>query len=65
MVGKSVFLPLTGTLPMRFPRTLYLLPLTVFAILLTSLAHADYQAGLDAYLQGDYTTALKRMAAAC
>jgi TPR repeat protein len=44
---------------MRFPRTLYLIPLTVFAILLTSLAHADFQDGLDAYDRGDYTTALK------
>ena len=44
---------------MRFPRTLSLLPLTVFAILLTSLAHADFQAGQDAYERGDYATALK------
>ncbi len=36
---------------MRFPRTLYLLPLTVFAILLTSCTHTDSQAGLDAHDQ--------------
>lgn len=44
---------------MRFPRTLCLLSLTVFAILLTSLAHADFQDGVDAYEHGDYPTALK------
>ena len=43
---------------MRFPRPLSLLPLTVFAFLLTSLAHADFQAGKDAYDRGDYETAL-------
>jgi len=44
---------------MRLHRILYLLPLTVFAILLTSLAHADFQAGLDARDRGDYETAFK------
>jgi TPR repeat protein len=44
---------------MRCPRTLYLLSLTVFVLLLTSLAHADFQAGKDAYDQRDYETAFK------
>ncbi len=44
---------------MRFPRTFNLLPLTIFALFLTTLAHADFQDGGDAYLQGDYATALK------
>jgi TPR repeat protein len=44
---------------MRFPRTRYLLPLTILAILLTSLAHADFQDGVDAYDRKDYETALK------
>ena len=44
---------------MRVNRTLYLLPLTVFAFFLTSLAHADFQDGLDAYNRGDYETAFK------
>jgi TPR repeat protein len=44
---------------MRFPRTLSLLSLTVFALLLTTLAHADFQTGKDAYDRGDYETAFK------
>jgi len=44
---------------MRFPRTLSLLSLTVFAILLTSLAHADFTDGVSGYLRGDYETASK------
>ena len=36
---------------MRIPRTLYLLPLAVFAILLTSCTHTDSQAGMDAHDQ--------------
>jgi len=44
---------------MRLHRTLYLLPLTVFAILLTTLAHADFQDGLAAYDRDDYSTAFK------
>jgi TPR repeat protein len=44
---------------MHICRTLYLFPLTVFVFLLTPLAHADFQAGLDAYDRGDYTTAVK------
>jgi len=44
---------------MRVPRTLYLFPLTVFAFLLTTLAHADFQDGWDAYTRKDYSTALK------
>ena len=46
---------------MRLHRTLYLLPLTVFAILLTSLAHAAFQDGVDAYWRGDDETALKEL----
>jgi hypothetical protein len=59
MVNKRHSYPSAGTLTMRFSRTLYLLPLTVFAILLTSLAQADFQAGQDAYERADYSTALK------
>jgi len=44
---------------MRLPRTPHLLPLTVFALLLTTLAHADFQTGKDAYNRGDYVTTLK------
>ena len=44
---------------MHIYRTIYLLPLTVFALLLTTLAHADFQAGTDAYDRGDYETAFK------
>jgi len=43
---------------MRFPRTLNLLPLTVFALFLTTLAYADFQAGQNAYDRGDYELAL-------
>ena len=51
--------PLPWPLTMHVYRTFFLLPLTVFAILLTSLAHADFQDGKDAYGRGDYETALK------
>lgn len=44
---------------MRLHRPLYLLPLTVFVLFLTTLAHADFQDGLNAYERGDYETALK------
>jgi TPR repeat protein len=44
---------------MRFPRTLSLLPLAVFSLLLTPQAHADFQDGKDAYDRSDYETALK------
>jgi hypothetical protein len=44
---------------MRFPRTRYLFPLIVFTLFLTTLAHADFQAGKDAYDRGDYATAFK------
>jgi TPR repeat protein len=44
---------------MRRHRTLSLLPFTVFALLLTTLAHADFQAGKDAFDRHDYATALK------
>ena len=44
---------------MRFPRTLSLPSLTVFVLILTTLAHADFQAGLDAYDRKDYETAFK------
>ena len=43
---------------MPLHRTLYLLPITVFALILTTLAHADFQEGVDAYKRGDYETAL-------
>jgi len=59
MVSQQSLLIITWALTMRRHRTLPLLPLTVFVILLTSLAHADLQAGKDAYDQGDYSTALK------
>jgi ankyrin repeat protein len=44
---------------MRFPLTLSLIPLAVFALFLTTLAHADFQAGKDAYYRGDYEMAFK------
>ena len=44
---------------MRVPRIRYLLPLTVFAFLLTTQAHADSQDELKAYMRGVYATALK------
>jgi len=44
---------------MRLPRTLT--PIVFILCLLSwpTRLHADYQAGLDAYYQGDYVTALK------
>ena len=44
---------------MRLHRTVYLLPLAVFSLLLTPQAHADFQDGKDAYDRSDYETALK------
>jgi len=44
---------------MRIPLTFSILSLTVFMLLLTSLAHADFTDGVAAYVRGDYTTALK------
>ena len=46
---------------MRFPQTRYLLPFIVFTLFLTTLAHADFQAGQDAYDRGDYETAFKEL----
>ena len=43
---------------MGISRTLSIFPLTGFTLLLTTLAYADFQAGLAAYDQGDYATAL-------
>ena len=43
---------------MRFPRTLSLLPLTVFVFLLTSLANAGFVDGMISYIREDYATAL-------
>ena len=43
---------------MGISRTLSIFPLTAFTLLLTTLAYADFQAGLAAYDQGDYATAL-------
>jgi len=44
---------------MRLHRTLYLLPLSVLTLFLTSLVHADFQAGKDAYDRGNYEIALQ------
>ena len=44
---------------MRAHRTLYLLTLTVFVLLLTFSAHADFQVGKEAFERGDNATALK------
>ena len=56
-VNKSL-LPLTRSLTMRFSRTRFLLLLTALVLLLTTLAHADSQAGVDAYKRMDYGTVL-------
>ncbi len=44
---------------MRLPRTLTPIVFILFLFIWAILAHADFQAGLDAYNQGDYATALK------
>ena len=59
------FLIINLAFSLRLHRTLYLLPLTVFALLLTSLAHADFQAGQNAYDCGDYSTAFKEWQTRC
>ena len=46
---------------MGISRTLSIFPLTAFTLLLTTLAYADFQAGLAAYDQGDYATALREL----
>lgn len=46
---------------MRFPRTLYLLPLTVFAILLTTQAYADSLNNKGANIGKDNGTALNAL----
>jgi len=46
---------------MCLPRTLSLILFTIFALFLTTLAHADFQDGMDAYKRGDYETALKEL----
>ena len=58
MVANQVLLTLTKTLPMRFPRTLYLFPLTVFVLFLTTVAHAGFVDGMISYIREDYATAL-------
>ncbi len=44
---------------MRLQRTLTPIVFILFLFIWAILAHADFQAGLDAYNQGDYATALK------
>jgi TPR repeat protein len=44
---------------MEFSLRHYLFSLTVFVLFLTTLAHADFQAGQEAYKRGDYETASK------
>jgi len=44
---------------MRLPRTLTPSLFILFLFIWAISAHADYQAGMDAYNQGDYATALK------
>ena len=44
---------------MRLHRTLTPIVFTLFLFSWPTRLHADYQAGLDAYYQGDYVTALK------
>lgn len=39
---------------MRFPRTLYLFPLTVFVLFLTTVAHAGFVDGMISYIREDY-----------
>jgi len=43
---------------MRVSRTLFLIPLIVFALFPTTLAYADFQEGMDAAKRGDHETAL-------
>jgi len=44
---------------MRLQRTLIPIVFILFLLFWPTLAHADFQAGMDAYNQGDYATALK------
>jgi len=44
---------------MRLPRTLTPIVFILCLLVWPALVHADYQAGLDAYNQGDYATAVK------
>jgi len=44
---------------MRLPRTLTPIVFTLLLLFWPALVHADFQAGLDAYDQGDYAMALK------
>jgi len=44
---------------MRLPRTLTPIVLVLSLLFWPALVHADFQAGMDAYYQGDYATALK------
>jgi len=44
---------------MRLHRTLTPIVFTLFLLFWPALVHADFQAGVDAYNQGDYATVLK------
>jgi len=46
---------------MRLPRTLTPIVFVLSLFIWPISAHADFQAGMDAYDQGDYATALKEM----
>jgi len=46
---------------MRIPLTFSILSLSIFPLLLTSLAHADFTDGVAAYVRGDYEAALKEL----
>ena len=39
--------------------TFYILPLTLFTLLLTTLVHAEFQGGVEAFERADYETAFK------
>jgi len=45
---------------MRLPRTLTPIVFTLILLVWPALVHADFQAGVDAHNQGDYTTALEK-----
>jgi len=46
---------------MRLHRTLTPIGFTLCLLFWPALVHADFQAGVDAYDQGDYATALNEM----
>ncbi len=45
---------------MRLQRTLTPIVFILFLLVWPALVYADFQAGSDAYAQGDYTTALEK-----